>query len=289
MCGSTPQENEISDEQQQFYKQMADEFSTIFGQNQAITGALTSAFTPILNAGPSQQGYSAQENTSLNTQNTEGVATDYAQAQKATAQILAARGGGNTMLPSSVTSNILAQNTNAAAATRAQGANTILQNNYAQGYQNWNTAANVLGNTAGLLNPNAYASSATSAGTAASNTANQIAQNNFAPWGAVAGAAGSVLGAALNPISPIAKGIGTAIGNVCWIAAELYGGWQEPRTVLIRRWLIENFTGHWLLNLYVRYGERTAGIIRRHRPVRWIFMRLFNQFLRLASAQPGEE
>ena len=194
MCGSTPEENEVSQEQADFYKTLTGEYSTIFGQNQAITGALTSAFMPILQAGPSQPGFSAQENTALNTQNTEGVATDYAQAQRATAQILAARGGGNTMLPSSVTSNILAQNANAAAATRAQGANNITLANYQQGYQNWNTAANVLGSTASLINPNSYSSSASTAGTDAATSAHQIAQDNFAPWGAVAGAAGAVLG-----------------------------------------------------------------------------------------------
>jgi len=195
MCGPTEQQNQISDEQQQFYKTLSDEYSTIFGQNQAITSALTSAFMPILQAGPSQTGFSPSQETAMRTQNTQNVATDYAQAQRATAQILAAKGGGNTMLPSSVTSNILAGNANAAAAQRAQGENTITQANYAQGYQNWNTAANVLGSTAGLLNPNAYSGQATSAGQQASNTANQIAQENFAPWGAAVGALGSVGGA----------------------------------------------------------------------------------------------
>lgn len=198
MCGASSQQTDISDEQQQFYTTLSNEYSSIFGQSQAITSALTSAFTPILQAGPSQTGFSPSEETALQTQNTQNVATDYAQAQKATAQVLAARGGGNTMLPSSVTANILAGNANAAAATRAQGQNTITQANYAQGYQNWNTAANVLGSTAGLLNPNAYSSSATSAGQQAANTANQIAQANFAPWGAAIGALGSVGGAAVS-------------------------------------------------------------------------------------------
>jgi Tol biopolymer transport system component len=197
MCGATPQETEISDAQQQFYTTLSNEYTQIFGQSQGITSALTSAFLPILQAGPSQTGFSPSEENALRTQNTQNVATDYAQAQKATASILAARGGGNTMLPSSVTSNILASNTNAAAATRAQGENSITQANYAQGYQNWNTAANVLGSTAGLLNPNAYSSSATTAGGAASKTADQIAQANFAPWGAFTGAAGSILGSAV--------------------------------------------------------------------------------------------
>lgn len=196
MCGPSGQQQQLSNEQMQFYQTLSNQYSTIFGQNQAITGALTNAFMPILNAGPSQTGFSPSEETALQTQNTENVATDYAQAQKATAQVLAAKGGGNAFLPSSVTSNILAQNANAAAAQRATGQNQITQANYAQGYQNWNTAANVLGSTAGLLNPNAYSGQATGAGSAAETTQKEMAAEAYAPWGGLMGAAGSVLGGA---------------------------------------------------------------------------------------------
>jgi hypothetical protein len=196
MCGSNQQQTDITNEQSDFYKMMTQQYQTIFGQDQAITGALTSAFTPILQAGPGQQGFSAAQDTAMRTQNTETVATDYAQAQRATAQILAAKGGGNTMLPSSTTANILAGNANAAAATRAQGENQITQANYAQGYQNWQTAANVLGSTAGLLNPTGFAGATTGAGGAASTSATALAASQFAPWGAAMGALGSVGGMA---------------------------------------------------------------------------------------------
>jgi hypothetical protein len=202
MCGATQQQKDITDEQQAFYNNLTAQYSTIFGQSQAITGALTSAFMPILQAGPSQTGFAPSEETALRTQNTEGVATDYAQAQRATAQILAARGGGNTLLPSSVNANLLAQNANQAAAQRAQGENQITLQNYQQGYQNWNTAANVLGSTAGLINPNSYSSSATSAGGAASTSAAAVAAAANSPWNAAFGALGSVgglaTGAAIN-------------------------------------------------------------------------------------------
>jgi hypothetical protein len=118
--------------------------------------------------------------------------------------VLAAKGGGNTFLPSSTTANILAGNANAAAATRAQGSNQINLANYAQGYQNWNTAASVLGSTAGLLNPTGFAGATTGAGTSAMNSATQLAQSSFAPWGAALGALGSVgglaAGAAVNKL-----------------------------------------------------------------------------------------
>jgi len=201
MCGATEQQKDITDEQQAFYKQLTDQYATVFGQNQAITGALTSAFTPILEAGPSQKGFSDEQRTTMETANTENVGTDYAQAQKATAQILASRGGGNTFLPSSVDQNILASNTNAAAAAKAAGSNQIVQNDYAQGYQNWMAAANVLGSTAGLLNPTGYAGVTNTAGQNASQSATNVANSSFAPWGAAFGALGAVAGGAAGGFS----------------------------------------------------------------------------------------
>jgi hypothetical protein len=200
MCGSTSGQQQISDSQQQMYQTLNQNYATTFGQDQAITSALTAQFQPILAAGPNQQGFSPGETQALNTGATENIAQNYAQAQKATAQQLAARGGGNTLLPSSVSANILAQGTNAAAAQRASAQNTIQQASYAQGYQNWQQAAGVLSNTAGLINPLGYAGASTGAGTAAANTANQIAQQQNSIWNAAIGALGSVGGAALgNP------------------------------------------------------------------------------------------
>jgi hypothetical protein len=197
MCGPSGQETDITNEQQNFYQQLAQQYSTVFGQDQQITGALTSAFQPILQAGPSQTGFAPTEENALKTQNTENVATDYAQAQKATAQVLAAKGGGDTFLPSSTASNILAGNANAAAAQRATGQNQITQANYAQGYQNWNTASNVLGSTAGLLDPTGYAGQATGAGKEASTSAQAMVAQQYAPWGAAIGSLGAVGGQAL--------------------------------------------------------------------------------------------
>jgi hypothetical protein len=196
MCGSNSQQQQISDSQQQMYQTLNQNYATTFGQDQAITSALTAQFQPILAAGPSQTGFSQGELTNLNTAATENVAQNYAAAQKATAQVLAARGGGNDLLPSSTSAQLIAQNTNLAAQQRAAAQNTIQQANYAQGYQNWTQAASVLSNTAQLINPLGYAGQATGAGTAAANTANQIAQQNNSIWNAAIGALGSVGGMA---------------------------------------------------------------------------------------------
>jgi hypothetical protein len=290
MCGATQQQTQISDEQNAFYKQLTDQYSTIFGQSQAITGALTSAFLPILKAGPSQTGFAPGQENAMRTQATENVAQNYAQAQRATAQILAARGGGNTLLPSSVDANLLAQNTNQAAQQRAAAQNTITQANYAQGYQNWGQAAGVLGSTAGLVSPTAFAGQTTGAGGAAMTGATEVANAANSPWNAAFGALGAVGGAAAGRFNlPSFGGGGGTPGlpPVCWIAAELFGGWTDPRTVLVRHWLTHDFSQRWtgrqLLKLYVKYGERTAAAIHRYPALRIVFAPPFHLALRQAQ------
>jgi hypothetical protein len=196
MCGPSSQEQTISNEQQAFYQQLTNQYQTIFGQNQAITGALTSAFTPILQAGPGQTGMTASEEQALRTQADTGVATNYQQAQQAAMRSMAAAGGGNTFLPSSITANITAANANAAALARSNAQLGITQQNYALGRENWLQAANVLGTTAGLssMNPLGYAGAGNTAGQNAFSSASTMAQQSWSPWSAALGTLGSVAG-----------------------------------------------------------------------------------------------
>jgi hypothetical protein len=219
MCGASKQETQISDAQQQMYTTLNNNYSTAFGEDQQITGALTAAFTPILNAGPNQTGMSPSEYNALETSNTESTAQNYAQAQKATAQTIAAQGGGNTMIPSSTTTMAEAANANAAAAQRSQGDLAITNEDYTLGRQNWADAVSGLGNLSNTLNPNAYAGSATSGGTAAANSANQIAQQSNSVWNAAIGALGSLGGAALG--SGMFTGGGSSLPSG-------YGGTPNP-------------------------------------------------------------
>ena len=72
----------------------------------------------------------------------------------------------------------------------------------------------------------------------------------------------------------------------CWIAAEIYGGWLNPRTVLVRTWLNREFkkktAGRITMALYLRFGERIAGLIRRHPALKVFFRPLFDMALRKA-------
>ena len=197
MCGSTNQENQISDAQQKFYDTMTSNYNTAFGENQAITGALTKTFSPILAAGPSQEGFSQGEKDNMNAQATEGTALAYSHASDATQEALAGLGGGNAYLPSGTTAKLAATNANAAAQQEATAKQNIVASDYATGRSNFDEAASALGSTAGLLSPTAYSGSATSAGSAASSTASTIAQQQMSAWQVPLSGAMGVLGQAV--------------------------------------------------------------------------------------------
>lgn len=72
----------------------------------------------------------------------------------------------------------------------------------------------------------------------------------------------------------------------CWIAAELYGGWNDSRTIDVRRWLFNDFVKSWygwaICSVYEWQGERVAGWIHRWPVLRHIFLPLFNKALNKA-------
>lgn len=80
---------------------------------------------------------------------------------------------------------------------------------------------------------------------------------------------------------------GAAAAKGCWIAAELYDGWDDPRVSLIRAYLFGSFSesriGAWLTHLYVLYGIRAAEIIRRNRTARFAFKMIFDRALSAAK------
>lgn len=192
MCGgATSQQQQISQAQDAFYNELTSIYSQEFGQAEGIFKALKASFTPILKAGIGQQGFTPQEMAALNTQATEGVAQNYAAANKAVNEKMASLGGGNEFLPSGATAQINADIAQSAAQQRSAEQTQITEANYAQGRQNYLTAAGVLGGLPGVLSPTtAQAGVANEAGTAAANTANQIAQQNNSWMGLVGGVLG---------------------------------------------------------------------------------------------------
>ena len=77
-----------------------------------------------------------------------------------------------------------------------------------------------------------------------------------------------------------------AAGAVCWIAAELYGGWLDQRTIDVRAWLFGPFRDRWygrvITNLYYWCGEWLAGKVRKYHLLRRLFLPIFNVALKKA-------
>lgn len=65
----------------------------------------------------------------------------------------------------------------------------------------------------------------------------------------------------------------------CWVAEELYGV-QDPRTLLLRAWLMlaydERRRGWVFIALYQRFGREAANLIRRGCLPRGVFRRAFD-------------
>jgi hypothetical protein len=91
----------------------------------------------------------------------------------------------------------------------------------------------------------------------------------------------------------LGAGLGQAAGGAikgllsCWIAAELYDGWQGPKTMLLRLWLRTVFGRRWygwlLLRAYATWGESTAARMRTNRPLRRVFKWIFDALLAQAE------
>lgn len=198
MCGATTQQRDLQEQQAAFYKQGTQQQSQVYGEDQEILQAMQKVYSPILTAGPNQEGYSDAEKTDLNTQATEGTATGYGHAAEALGENLAAAGGGNDFLPTGTDTQLKAGLLASGAKNLSDEQLQIKNADYEKGYQTWLNAGQMMGNTAGLLNPTGYSGAATGAGVAAGNTADQIASENNSWMNAAIGAASSLGSAALS-------------------------------------------------------------------------------------------
>jgi hypothetical protein len=195
MSGPTQAQTNLQNEQAQFYQQATQNANTTFGEDQQLLQQLQSIYDPILAKGPNQEGFSQDELNDLNAQATEGTAENYQGAAKAVNENLAAEGGGNISLPDGGADQLKEEVAAASAQQQSAEENQIKQADYAQGYNEFQTATGALEDVSGQLNPIGYSGAATGAGSAEGVTANQIAQENNSWLNATLGAAGAVGGA----------------------------------------------------------------------------------------------
>jgi hypothetical protein len=172
--------NSIGNNTQQFFNSWLGNANTTFGQQQNILSGITSNLMPILQAGPSQKGFSPEEEAALNTQTINASGAGYAKEKAALGVQQGAEGGGNIYLPSGASRQ---QDAALASSSINNLNNQQLSNtleNYKQGNRNYTNALSGLGSTAQELNPNAYANTANTVGSSAfgdmSNMASTQAQ-----------------------------------------------------------------------------------------------------------------
>jgi hypothetical protein len=125
-----------------------------------------------------------------------------------------------------------------------------------------------------------YGTSGSQAGSALDTQAGAAKQPGF--WDTLGDSFGAALG-------KTAGGGNEGGGSGCWIAAELYGGWDDPRVHMVRAWIYgpfsKTFYGAFLAHAYLRYGRWAAGIVRRSRVARKVAQVFFDKALRRAQEQ----
>jgi hypothetical protein len=154
-----------------------------------------------------------------------------------------------------------------------QNANTSLLQQHATDYlSNLNYQQGLLGEDLGTAPTatNLYGT-ATSGLNSANNNLTQLGLASYGPINSLIGAAGAAVGAG---------------AKMCWIAAEVFDGWDDARTQLVRNYVLagldEGAIARFLVHAYMRFGERAARVVRAHRLARMLATDVVTGILRKA-------
>ena len=279
--GATATQDQLSQSEANYYNVATQNAQTTFGESQAALSAVQNAWGGILAKGANQMGYSQGQLDTLNAQNIQGVGQQYGNAARALKEQQAATGGGNTYLPSGVQSQQQASLASSAANQASSQGLNILNAGYNYGAELFQNASNAYMGAASAYNPVGMSGAATGAAGAANSEANAVQQANDAWAQNLTGLAAGAMG-----------GAGAALSGskfMCWVAAELYGGWGDSRTILLRAWIFgpfaETFVGGIFADLYYKFGERIAEHIKTHKVSRWICQNIFDYLLDRAERE----
>lgn len=214
MGGPSAQATANENAQTQFYNQMTSEQTNAFSEQQDLLNSIKQVSLPILQQGPNQYGFTADEDALLRG----GIESQGAQAttNAVNAQELREKqlSGGATVLPSG------AQETLELQARELGGQNTANQltqerlAGYQAGQQRYSQALAALSGNISALSPTSYAGAATGAGNAASG-AIHLADSERTNWGSILGGVLSGgLSAVTGGLSKLFSGGGGGGGSV---------------------------------------------------------------------------
>jgi hypothetical protein len=211
MCGATSAQKAQQTATSSAYNTAVANAGQVFGASSSVFKDLMSSFAPTIAAGPSQNGFSGQTLSNLNSQAITQSGVE-AKNEKAAAGNAAAATSPNADLPSGA-----ATGTNLSIAENAgnQTASELSQIQLAdeqQGNANYKTAVAGAESAPGVFSPATGATeAATSAGNTAGNAQTAVANANQSDWQLVAGALGGVASAATGGII---KNMGGIIKNM---------------------------------------------------------------------------
>lgn len=190
-CGQSPGQAAALASDQAFQKAVTSQYATTVGQNQAILGDLTGNLESIVNAGPSQQGFSPAELAVYNSQ-----ALNSAAAANKNVQAEIGENGAMASATPGVESGV-EQAEKASAATQVENnlsnqQMNITAQNFQTGRENYNNAVKELAAAPGELESpiNSAAGEVNTSNSSTANQANENAQANNQWQGMVMGIAG---------------------------------------------------------------------------------------------------
>ena len=177
---------------------MAANFNQRFADQTQLISSLQNVMTPIVQAGPDQQGMGPQELAALKTQSGEAVGQNYAKATAALNNQLAVRGGGAGDVTSGAEGQLKAELASAGAAQASNEDLAITKANYDLGRQNWLQATAGLNALVGETNPTQYGSLASEANKTAFGESTQIQNMKNQEEASIMGGITALAGGALD-------------------------------------------------------------------------------------------
>lgn len=196
MCGSTAAQNASQQQSAALQNAMLQNYQTEFGEASSIFSELSQSLSPIVEAGPNQQGFSASELAAMNTQAIQQAGSTYSNEMQAANESAAAKGGGTQLTPSGAASQVQESIGLGSENQEATALNQITQENYKQGTQNYENAVGALSGVGNVFSSATSAGSAAAgAGQVAGSEANAIEQADNSWMGLVGGVLGNAASA----------------------------------------------------------------------------------------------
>jgi hypothetical protein len=234
-CGPSSAESISQGAQQSLAQEMQANYATRFADQQQVLDRLNQSLSPIVAAGPNQQGFSPEELANLNTQaiNTTGAAARNA-TQAAQTSLAGRGGGGDSGLVSGIDRQIQGSIASSEAGNLADTQNKITAADYATGRDQYKDAVSRVLSPHGLadqFDPSGFGVLAGQTNKSAFDEADKVSREQNAKsaaiWGSLSSLAKSGLSFATGGISNVmAGGANAGSGNSGGIGNFFSGGFD---------------------------------------------------------------